>query len=104
MKIDVSILSFGLVLLIAIPVTALRSGTYSIGYEIADLKNQERVLYERNLELKAQLAVAQARVYEDHMQNSPQTRGPATSDARRAAKQELAYPHIGSVTEAAHQP
>ena len=60
MKADVSIVSFGLVLVIAIPVTALRSQTYSVGYEIADLKAKERNLREQNLALKAKLGEVEA--------------------------------------------
>jgi hypothetical protein len=62
MRVDVSIVSFVLVLIIAIPVTALRSQTYSIGYEIAELKSTERHLREDNLALKARLALTEAKL------------------------------------------
>lgn len=108
MKIDVSILSFVLVLLIAIPVTALRSGTYSIGYEIADLKSQERELYETNLELKARLAVAEARVYEKHMgrpQSSAQSAAsPLPERSERSDTRHINYTPFEAVTEAASEP
>lgn len=60
MKVDVSIVSFIIVLIIAVPVTALRSQTYAVGYEIANLKARERDLRERNLSLKAELARSQS--------------------------------------------
>jgi hypothetical protein len=60
MKVDVSIVSFVLVLVIALPVTALRSQTYSVGYDIAELKSKERQLREHNLDLKAQLGRLEA--------------------------------------------
>lgn len=60
MKIDVSIVSFVLVLVIAIPVTTLRSQTYSVGYEIAELKAKERELRERHLKLTAERAEIEA--------------------------------------------
>lgn len=62
MRIDVSIVSFLLVLIIAIPVTALRSQTYSVGYEIANLKAKERDLREKNLQLQASLARTEAQL------------------------------------------
>jgi hypothetical protein len=62
MRIDVSIVSFLLVLVIAIPVTALRSQTYSVGYEIASLKAKERQLRDTNLELQAKLARTEAQL------------------------------------------
>lgn len=105
MKIDVSILSFILVLIIAIPVTALRSGTYSIGYEIADLKNQERELYENNLELKAKLAVVQARVYEKHMSQSQLfNQDLANTKQKRSDQKTIDYTPLDDVAEAAPAP
>ncbi len=65
MKLDVSIVTFLLVLLIAVPVTALRSQTYSVGYEIAALKKSERDLIEKNLHLRAELELLQAQLYRD---------------------------------------
>ena len=56
MRFDVSIVSFALVLVVAIPVTTLRSQTYSVGYEIANLKATERKLISLNMSLEAKLA------------------------------------------------
>ena len=64
MKIDVSIVSFVLVLIVAIPVTALRSQTYSVGYEIANLKAKERILRASQMILEAELAKLKAAVIE----------------------------------------
>ena len=45
-------------------VIALRSKTYSVGYEIAKLKSQEQKLREQNTELRIQLYQAQKRIRE----------------------------------------
>lgn len=58
-KIDASIVCFALVVIAAVPVAALRSSTYSIGYELGKLKNAERNLRQKNVELKSTLAQTQ---------------------------------------------
>ncbi len=58
-KIDASIVCFALVVIAAIPVAALRSRTYSLGYELGKLKNAERALRQKNVELKSSLAQTQ---------------------------------------------
>jgi hypothetical protein len=58
-KIDASIVCFALVVVAAIPVAALRSSTYTLGYDLGKLKNSERLLRQRNVELKSTLAQTQ---------------------------------------------
>jgi hypothetical protein len=58
-KIDASIVCFALVVIAAIPVAALRSRTYSLGYDLGKLKNSERSLRQKNIELKSSLAQTQ---------------------------------------------
>jgi hypothetical protein len=66
-RIDASLLCFALVVAAAIPVAALRSKTYSIGYELGRLKSEEKQLRQRNVELQSQLASVQRLVRESHL-------------------------------------
>lgn len=61
-RIDGSLLCFSLVVVAAVPVAALRSKTYSIGYELGRLKAEEKQLRQRNVELQSQLASVQRSV------------------------------------------
>jgi hypothetical protein len=61
-QIDASLLCFALVVIAAIPVAALRTKTYAIGYELGRLKAEERTLRQRNTELESQLASVQRSV------------------------------------------
>lgn len=61
-QIDASLLCFALVVIAAIPVAALRTKTYAIGYELGRLKAEERTLRQRNTELESQLASVQRTV------------------------------------------
>lgn len=61
-RIDASIVCFAIVVLAAIPVTTLRSKTYAVGYELGHLKETERALRQRNIELQSTLASAQRAV------------------------------------------
>lgn len=63
-KLDASIVCFGLVMIAAIPVAALRAKTYAIGYELGKLKEQERVLRQKNVELQFEQAGIQRSVRE----------------------------------------
>ncbi len=69
-RIDASLLCFALVVIAAIPVAALRSKTYSIGYELGRLKSEEKHLRQRNVELQSQLASVQRSVRESHLKNN----------------------------------
>ena len=63
-KWDASLVCFILVVLAAVPVAALRAKTFSIGYELGQLKNKERELRQSNIELQTELASAQRTVRE----------------------------------------
>lgn len=63
-RVDASILCFALVVIAAIPVAALRTKTYAVGYELGRLKAEERLLRQRNTELEGQLASVQRSVRE----------------------------------------
>lgn len=64
MRIDVSLASFALVLALAAPVVALRSETYSVGYEIGELKQTERELLKEQMKLRVELEKERTKVYE----------------------------------------
>ncbi len=70
-RIDASLLCFALVVVAAIPVAALRSKTYSIGYELGRLKSDEKHLRQRNVELQSQLASVQRTVRDNHLKSNP---------------------------------
>ena len=87
-NLDASLLCFALVVVAAIPVAALRTKTYSIGYELGRLKSEERMLRQKNIELEGQLASVQRIVRESRTGAS--TRGknsqlnlPSKSDVLR---------------------
>lgn len=69
-RLDLSIVCFALVLLSAIPVTTLRSKTYALGYELAELKARERELHRREAELQAQLVRTQRQVRDKMLSRS----------------------------------
>ena len=70
---DASLLCFALVVIAAIPVAALRTKTYAIGYELGRLKSEEKILRQRNMELQSQLASVQRSVRETRLRsNTPQ--------------------------------
>jgi len=62
LKIDVSTICFIFVTIATIPVIALRTKTYSIGYEIGKLKNQEIQLNQKKAELNSELALIQKKI------------------------------------------
>ncbi|MEY4065864.1 MAG: hypothetical protein RIR26_2072 [Pseudomonadota bacterium] len=64
---DASLLCFALVVIAAIPVAALRTKTYAIGYELGRLKSEEKILRQRNMELQSQLASVQRSVRETRL-------------------------------------
>lgn len=87
-KIDASLLCFALVVLAAIPVAALRTKTYAIGYELGRLKSEERLLRQRNTELQGQLASVQRAVRDAKLKNTGHANGaqldlPAKSNVLR---------------------
>jgi hypothetical protein len=69
-RIDASLLCFALVVAAAIPVAALRSKTYTIGYELGRLKSEEKQLRQRNVELQSQLASVQRAVRDNHLKSN----------------------------------
>ena len=69
-KLDASILCFALVVVAAIPVAALRTKTYAIGYELGRLKSEELQLRQKNTELESQLASVQRSVRESKIGKS----------------------------------
>ena len=71
-RIDASLLCFALVVLAAVPVAALRTKTYSIGYELGRLKSEEKLLRQRNVELQTQLASVQRAVRDSRLKNAGQ--------------------------------
>lgn len=66
------IICFIIVSLIAIPVTILRSRTFEIGYELATIKDIEKSLKRKNLELKVQLSSLKKQVRENLTKNNHQ--------------------------------
>ena len=58
-KIDSIVLIVVITIIVGVVVISLRSKTYSIGYEIAHLKNKERTLRQKKEELQSQLATVQ---------------------------------------------
>lgn len=72
-RIDASLLCFALVVVAAVPVAALRSKTYTIGYELGRLKAEEKQLRQRNVELQSQLASIQRAVRENHLKSNNPT-------------------------------
>jgi hypothetical protein len=78
-RVDASIICFALVVVAAVPVAALRSRTYSIGYSLGELKKQERQLRQKNIELKSQLATTQRTIRDKYFGNA-QKRKPATGE------------------------
>jgi hypothetical protein len=69
-KVDASILCFALVVVAAIPVAALRTKTYALGYELGRLKAEERTLRQKNMELEGQLASVQRSVRESQVRGT----------------------------------
>ncbi|MBM3382044.1 MAG: hypothetical protein FJY29_06335 [Betaproteobacteria bacterium] len=69
-RIDASLLCFALVVIAAIPVAALRTKTYAIGYELGRLKSEERQLRQKNTELQGQLASVQRSVRDAKLKNT----------------------------------
>lgn len=67
LKFDTSIVCFVLVMAAAIPVAALRAKTYSVGYDLGKLKEKERQLRQRNIELQYDLAATERQVREKNM-------------------------------------
>ena len=68
----------------AIPVAALRAKTYSVGYDLGKLKDKERQLRQRNIELQYDLASTERQVREKNIKGS-------------AGQGELKLPGPGSV-------
>lgn len=66
-KLDASLVCFAAVMLVAIPVAALRAKTYSVGYDLADLKKIEREQTQKNIELQFELASQQRAVREKYL-------------------------------------
>lgn len=55
-KIDAMVIIIFFTICVGVLVITMRSKTYSIGYEIASLKNKERQLRQRQIELQSDLA------------------------------------------------
>ncbi len=68
-RIDASIVCFALVVVAAIPIATLRSRTYSLGYELGNLKQEERSLRQHNVELKSALARTQRNIRDRFLGN-----------------------------------
>lgn len=71
-SIDASLLCFALVVIAAVPVAALRSKTYSIGYELGRLKSEEKILRQKNIDLQSQLASVQRNIRDVHIKTQNQ--------------------------------
>lgn len=56
--------------LVGIVVITLRSKTYSVGYEIAKLKKEEKHLRQRKIELKTQLTSLQKHIRDMYIQKA----------------------------------
>lgn len=70
LKFDTSIICFVLVMMAAIPVAALRAKTYTVGYDLGKLKDKERQLRQRNIELQYDLAATERQIREkNHVGN-----------------------------------
>lgn len=69
-RVDASLVCFAVVMLAAIPVAALRAKTYSVGYDLGKLKESERALRQRNVELQVELASTQRSVRERFLKKS----------------------------------
>lgn len=61
-KIDAMVVIIFFTIGVRVLVITMRSKTYSIGYEIASLKNKERQLRQRQIELQSDLASARRMV------------------------------------------
>jgi hypothetical protein len=90
-KIDASILCFALVVVAAIPVAALRTKTYAIGYELGRLKAEERQLLQKNTELESQLASVQRSVRESKVKRSADGQ---SSPLNLPSRSDVIRPHI----------
>jgi hypothetical protein len=55
-KLDAMVVIIFFTICVGILVITMRSNTYSIGYEIASLKNKEKQLRQRQIELQSDLA------------------------------------------------
>ena len=55
-KIDAMVIIIFFTICVGVVVITMRSKTYSIGYEIASLKNKEKQLRQRQIELQSDLA------------------------------------------------
>lgn len=64
-KIDAIIVIIIFTIVIGVIVTTMRSKTYSIGYELASLKLQEKQLNQKHIELQTQLAELQKSIREN---------------------------------------
>lgn len=92
-KIDASILCFALVVVAAIPVAALRTKTYAIGYELGRLKSEERQLRQKNTELESELASVQRSVRESKIKK---TADGQTSVLNLPSQSDVIRPHARS--------
>lgn len=61
-RIDASLVCFAVVMIAAIPVAALRAKTFGVGYDLGRLKETERNLRQKNVELQFELAATERAV------------------------------------------
>jgi len=59
---DLSIFCFALVVIAAVSVATLRSSTYSLGYELGKLKQQEQELLQEQAELLYKLSLEETKI------------------------------------------
>ena len=72
MRIELSAFCFLLVMFFAIPVAYLRTKTYSLGYDIGHLKQEEKRLIKENEQLRSQKSLLVAGAYQ---RNSAKMKG-----------------------------
>ena len=58
-KIDAIVIIIIFTICVGVAVITMRSNTYTIGYEIAALKNKEKQLHQRQSEIKTEIASTQ---------------------------------------------
>ncbi|MEN9824991.1 MAG: hypothetical protein RI953_736 [Pseudomonadota bacterium] len=107
-RIDASLLCFALVVIAAVPVAALRSKTYSVGYELGRLKSEEKMLRQRNVDLQSQLAALQKNVRENRLKSNssdgqPKLNLPSKANVWRA-NEPSAIPETNTGVSSAQKP
>ena len=84
-KIDAMVIIIFFTICVGVVVITMRSKTYSIGYEIASLKNKEKQLRQRQIELQSDLASTR-RMVRDKLLAEQDKLGKPKSDLHRSGR------------------